>query len=105
MVRSFHYLQLLSSATVAYAQPSTYAALPSSAYDVVLTTKPTPGPDEVVVQNDNGDINLFPGENRRAAIKKARDNCGGKLDNDCFNEMSKAWGFGVDGDEGGISKR
>lgn len=106
MVRSFHYLQLLSGASLVSAQASTYVAAPKSAYSVTLQDRPTPAADEVVVQTDaNGDVNLFPGENRKAAIKKAREGCGGKFDENCYNSMAHAWGFGADSDNTGISKR
>lgn len=99
-------LHILTSASLITAQSNTYTALPSEAYKVTIENKPTPAPDEVLVQRENnGDVNVFVGSSRLDSIKQARDACGGNIDLNCYNSVAKAWGYGQDADEKGISKR
>lgn len=102
MVRCRSYLQLLWCATLVSAQASTYVLLPKESYTVTMKDRPTPADDEVVVQTDNGDVNIFPG---KALIKRANDECGDNRDLNCYNAFANALGHAADGAESGISKR
>jgi hypothetical protein len=102
----YYFVHILASASIVTAQSYTYTALPSEAYQVTIDTKPTPAPDEVLVQREeNGDVNVFIGSSRLESVKQARDACGGNIDLTCYNSVAKAVGYGQDGDEKGISKR
>jgi hypothetical protein len=105
MVLSGSYLHLLLCASTVAAQSVTYELGAKEDYFAKPPQPLAPGPDEVAALYQDGFVYIAAGEVRAANIKRAHEECNGQKDEACFQKVTKAWGFGDDGDANGLSKR